>query len=186
SLAAEFAIPRIKGYPKWFAAGAVRAGMTGDVAIFVQNRRGAPWRVHHLAYLTHPMPELTRDAEGYVSAAEPGDVAARQADALQRAIGQPAAPAPPADGAPADPAAALTAARRQTLRLFTDHAWTARYQTATRGRSFALRTTDGGTVVWYVLTHDFRASNGTGRFEITLSDEAARMLRSTVVRRAFT
>jgi hypothetical protein len=184
AIAAEFAIPRISGYPKWFAAGAVRPGMTGDVAIFVQSRKGARWRVHHLAYLTHPMPELSRDAEGYVTVAEPGDLPARQANALTRRIQQPAEAA--ASGAPAggDPATALSDALGRNARLFTGHAWTVRHQASPQGRSYALRTRDGGTVVWYVLAYTFTATNNAGRFEITLSDEAAGLLRDPVVSRS--
>lgn len=182
-IAAEFAIPRITGYPKWFAAGAVRPGMTGDVAIFVQSRKGAPWRVHHLAYLTRPMPELSRDAEGYVTLAEPGDVPARQANALGRRIEQAAEPVTEAPRG-GDPALALSGALAANARLFTDHAWTVRHQTTHQGRSYALRTKDGGAVVWYVLAYTFTATNNAGRFEITLSDEAAGMLRDPVVSRS--
>jgi len=178
-IANEFAIPRMSGYPKWFAAGAVRPGMTGDVAIFVQSRKNAPWRVHHLTYLTQPMPELSRDAEGYVTLAEPGDVPARQANALGRRIERAAGPAEAPRGG--DPTAALSGALAANARLFTDHAWTVRHQTKHQGRSYALRTKDGGAVVWYVLAYTFTATNNAGRFEITLSDEAAGMLRDPAV-----
>lgn len=182
-IATEFAIPRLSGYPKWFAAGAVRPGMTGDVALFVQSRKGAAWRVHHLAYLTHPMPELSRDAEGYVVAAEPGDVAARQASALTRRVERLEAPEENAEGG-GDPADALRAALVANLRLFTDHAWTARHGTTAQGRSYALRTADGGTVVWYVLAYSFTAVNSAGRYEIALSEQAGTMLNDPVVSRS--
>lgn len=187
-LAAEFAIPRLTGYPKWFAAGAVRPGMTGEVALFVKSRKGAAWRVHHLAYLTHPMPELARDAEGYVTAAEPGDLAERQAKALARDLGVPGAAEAAAAGEaprPRDPATALRDALRQNARLFTGYAWTVRHQAAPQGRSYALRTADGGTVVWYVLGYSFTATNSAARFEITLADEAAGLLNRATVRRSF-
>ncbi|GEM_PF-1688148 len=187
-LAAEFAIPRLTGYPKWFAAGAVRPGMTGEVALFVKSRKGAAWRVHHLAYLTHPMPELARDAEGYVTAAEPGDLAERQAKTFARELGtSAAAEADEEEAATAgggDPETALRATLRQHARLFTGYAWTVRHQAASQGRSYALRTADGGSVVWYVLAYSFTATNSGGRFEITLADEAARLLKGSTVRRA--
>lgn len=180
SVAAEFAIPRFASYPRWFAAGAVQPGMTGDVAIFVQSRKGAPWRVHRLVYLSRPMPELSRDAEGYVTVAEPGDVPARLAKAFARGVS-----GVDENTEDDDPTAPIIGGLRANIKLFTTSLWQVEHATSVQGRSYALKTKDGGSVVWYVVDYTFTASNGRGRFEIALADEAARMLRDPVVSRSF-
>ncbi len=187
SRAEGFAIPRFTSYPRWFAAGAVGPGMTGDVAIFVQSREEAPWRVHRLVYLSQPMPELSRDAEGYVTVADPGDVPVRRLKVFTDALGDPgviaarAEPEDPKDGDADDPTVPLIDGLRQNIKLFASSSWQVRHNTGQAGRSYALKTKDGGTVVWYVLKYDFKAFNTAGRFQITLADEAARMLRGNPV-----
>jgi hypothetical protein len=71
-------------------------------------------------------------------------------------------------------------------RLFAGAGWTAGQKAAPYGRSYALRSADGGAVVWYVLRYDFTAVNTGGRYEITLADEAARLLGASSVRRRLT
>ncbi len=172
TLGSGLAIPRVAGYPKWFVAGAVDKGATGDAALFTQTRAGAPWVLRQVVRITRPMPELRRDAQGYAVAARPGATAKRQAAALLSAV---------TTGRTGDDplARALWAGRR----LFTGAGWTAEQQAAPYGGSYALRSADGGAVVWYVLRYDFTAVNAGGRYEITLTDEAARLLGASSVRR---
>ncbi|MEV5408552.1 hypothetical protein AB0K60_06910 [Thermopolyspora sp. NPDC052614] len=183
SLAPEFAIPRFSSYPRWFAAGAVRPGMTGDVAIFVQSRKDAPWRVHHVAYLSRPMPELSRDAEGYVTVADPGSVPVRQSKIFTDALIDPsviadrAKLAGSAEGDADNPVIPVIDGLRQNSKLFAASSWQIQTSEVTQtGRSYALKTKDGGAVVWYALQYNFKAVNVGRRFEITLADEAVRML----------
>jgi hypothetical protein len=167
-IAGNFAIPRLAGYPKWFAAGAVEAGMTGDVAIFVQTGQDGPWRVNRIVQISRPMPELSRDSGGYAAAAEPGDEALRQAKAL------------------ATGATAVSDALRRNRKLFAGARWATDQKIAPYAQSYALRAKAGGAVVWYVLSYAFTATNSAGTYEITLADEAARLLRRPSVRRGLT
>jgi hypothetical protein len=177
-LAANFAIPRLARYPKWFAAGAVEADLTGDVAIFVQARRDGPWRANRVVRLTVPMPALTRDAAGYVTAVTPPDTALRQAKALTSELQAPAA-SPRAEEA----VAGVLDGLRRNRGLFAGARWATAHKITTYGQSYALRTKDGGTVVWYVLGYAFVATNTAGSYEIALADEAARLLGRASVRR---
>lgn len=169
---AEFAIPRLHGHPKWFVAGAVAPGSTGNVVIFVQRRPGTAWRAHRLVGLVRPMPELYRDAQGYAAPADAGRLARRQAAALTQGTGDALAQR-------------VRGELSRGLRLFTGHHWSAAAEAAPYGATYALRTADGGLVAWYVVSYAFTARNPAGGYEIVLDEQAARMLGREAVRAEF-
>ena len=174
-VAAHFAIPRLRGHPRWFAAGAVTPGATGNVVIFVQRRPGTAWQAHRLVGLVRPMPELYRDAQGYAVSADPGRLARRQAAALTQ-------------GADDALAHQVHGELHRGARLFTDHHWRAVAAAAPGGATYALRTADGGLVAWYVVRYTFTARNPSGGqegYEIVLDERAARMLGRDTVRAEF-
>lgn len=63
-------VPRLAGYPKWFAAAALQEHPGGGagtevVLLFAQGAAGEPWRpVHRLPFSGRP-PEIATDGQGY-------------------------------------------------------------------------------------------------------------------------
>ncbi|MFG2002329.1 hypothetical protein ACGFNU_24570 [Spirillospora sp. NPDC048911] len=145
-------VPRQTGDAKWFAVAALqRSGGKEQqiLALFVRPAANDPWRAAHWLTFKGKPPELAYDAQGY------------------------AIPAPDR-GLPAAHAAFLTSGDRSA---FTPDAYTLRARTASYGdwkagagriapgpgTSWALRTKDGGSLVWYGLTQQRRLTGGTER-----------------------
>lgn len=169
-----FVLPRQDGYPRWFVASVTRslvgrhgspggtAGLslaaTGQVLmVFQQGSATAPWLLSSTSQLPAgmSMPKLATDSAGYVATVplSSGAQLARPdaTGALQAAV---------VDDGPASPAAKVVAAGNLTTGLYTAAraAQTAPpgdiYQWELEGThyaSFALRTADGGALVFYAM-----------------------------------
>ena len=164
-------VPRLAGYPRWFAIQAMPSYPRADPAllVFVQRRASQPWLQSALIDLgpADAMPKLAYDGSGNVLAvpvdsaagllAAPSAVAAAQAGYLTG--GKPLASGPRLS---ADPwtaeliDAARTDAKRLSVATVTD-----RYRPVGRPM-FALRTADQGAVVVYVLKRSFDAELASG------------------------
>jgi hypothetical protein len=171
-------IPLVAGYPKWFAAGALSAGDgPGWVAVFEKRARGGSWRAVHVVYDDRPMarpavPAVAVPADDDTLVTSPGHLADRHAASLVR-------------GARAT--AALFAGHRVTSglsesltkdrRFFSRHGWEgAEHVADADGKAYALRTSDGGAVVWYSLRVADQFTNRVGRYRVGLRPGPARLL----------
>ncbi|WP_283137821.1 hypothetical protein [Rhizohabitans arisaemae] len=151
----RFLIPKFTGYPRWFVAEG-----RGHAAVFVRRSPGAPWLVRHRVTLQGPLPRVKRDRDGYaVQPREVPDPAVDHAQLITR-------------GGCGD----LCTALRRHHRLFAGARWRARVQIRPGQERYALRTADGGSLVWYFLDHSFTAVRGEGGHPVTMEQEAARML----------
>ncbi|MDL4814597.1 hypothetical protein [Actinomadura opuntiae] len=145
-------VPRRPDYPKWFGMAALERSDGKDqqvLGVFVKTGAKDGWRAAHWLTFQGGAPDLAYDAEGY------------------------AIPAPDR-GLPAAHAAYL--ARGDTGGLIPD-AFSANARTGEQGDwkvepgrfkpgpgpSYALRTSDGGSLVWYGLTQDAALTGGTAR-----------------------
>lgn len=144
-------IPRETGFPKWFAVDAV-TGATRHALLFVQERRGAPWLLTADPFPSAPLRDVVLDRDGYAAAVSlddthtalpPGRVAAAHAAALgQGASGM--GTGPYTTGAHTALVKVEAALRRKGVTLDSRFV-------PDRQRAFALRTTGGGALVWYVV-----------------------------------
>ncbi|MDX6430332.1 MAG: hypothetical protein QOE54_2698 [Streptosporangiaceae bacterium] len=157
-------VPRLAGYPRWFAAAALEEHPGGGkpvevVMLFVRARASDAWRpAHRLPFKGRP-PEIATDDQGYALPVAPqatgfviapGGLAAAHAGYLNGEN-------PP--GFAPDP---YTASRRGPLP--DGGGWSRQDRFAAGGDPiYALRTKDGGTLVWYVVVQTTRlTSNGAG------------------------
>ncbi|WP_396448874.1 hypothetical protein [Actinomadura sp.] len=156
-----FYIPRLTGYPHWFAADTVTG--EGDRAVrhamlFTQAKAGAPWLLAADPYPSAPaLREIALDPEGY---AAPVDPAAKDLAVAPAKLPQ-AHAALLTDGPRASGAALLAdgAKTNETYKALKqgEQALAGRGVTLSSRFSpapyqvFALRTKDRGAVVWYVL-----------------------------------
>jgi hypothetical protein len=172
------AIPLVAGYPKWFAAGALSPGDgPGWVAVFEKRARGGSWRAVHVVYHDRPMaraavPAVAVRADDDTLVTTPGQLADRHAAAVIR-------------GARATAALftghRVTSGLSETLtedrRFFSRHGWEgAEHVSDADGRAYALRTSDGGAVVWYSLRVADQFTNRAGRYRVGLRPGPARLL----------
>jgi hypothetical protein len=175
-----FFLPEQAGYPKFFAAftirsvagtspaegtmtqvGGVPVPLDGPVLmLFAQESAGTAWKLASVSGLPPgvPMPALATDASGHVapvSLSAPGLlIPPREAGALQAAV---------VDEGTANPASRVVAAGPLTTGLYQGargemgfrvprgdvYQWTLEGTTLP---AFALRTADGGALVWYAMT----------------------------------
>jgi hypothetical protein len=162
-----FYIPRLTAYPHWFAVDAVAGPVTGKgrpprfAMLFRQEAPGAPWRLAADPYVTSassPLSAIRLDSSGYATPIA-ADEAGRLAVAPDKIVpahanlltSGPAAPgAASLAGGPQTNQAynALQQARGGFAKLGVD--LTSRF-TPSGQPVYALRTTDGGAIVWYVL-----------------------------------
>lgn len=149
--APAYYIPRETGYPKWFAVTAT-SGRTRHALLFTQNRAGAPWTLVADPFPVETVSGVAVDKNGYATAVDPADgsagtapvkVAAAHAATLTHGGGV-MAPGPYTSGAHDALVKAQEALRRRGVTLTTVFE-------PDRQRVFALRTSGGGALVWYVL-----------------------------------
>lgn len=144
-------IPRQTGFPKWFAVTAA-TGRTRHALLFTQDRAGAPWTLIADPFPVQAISGIKLDKDGYATAVGPDDdgvapapgrLAAVHAATLTR--GAPGmAPGPYTSEAHKALVKAQSALKRRGVTLASVFA-------PDRQRAYALRTTDGGALVWYVV-----------------------------------
>ncbi|MEV4255355.1 hypothetical protein AB0J52_19560, partial [Spirillospora sp. NPDC049652] len=155
------AVPRLSGYPRWFAAAAVSGAGKGAVRhamLFTQQRADAPWLLAADPFPTDaPLSRVALDGDGYATAVgsstsglalAPGTLPAAHSALLNagpRAQGaERLAPGPKTTEA-------FTALRRAESGLRKSGVTLASRFEPGSPQVYALRTRDGGAVVWYVL-----------------------------------
>ncbi|MEU5877378.1 hypothetical protein [Spirillospora sp. NPDC047279] len=173
-----FYIPRMDGHPRWFAADVTTE--TGKdslrhALLFTQAKPGGPWLLAADPYLSEAaFAKVALDKEGYATPVRPDD----NAPALQPAK-VPDAHAALLTGGPQAPGAAGLAAGPTTTQAY-DALRQAQRQlkpggvtltssfTAEPGPVRALRTTDGGALVWYVVRqNEAYSSRKKGKLAVT-------------------
>jgi hypothetical protein len=175
-VAAQLSIPRLRGYPKWFAAG----NGPGWIAVFERRDADAPWRATSVTFHKSPLPRLaTRYGNAVAVSPEnkrlripPGKLADRHAAAIVR--GERATAALFADHR-------LTSGLAHTLtedrHLFSRHGWAGEEHAADPdSKAFALRTEEGDAVVWYSLRVADQFTNRAFRYRVGLKPGPARLL----------
>jgi hypothetical protein len=159
------ASPKEVGYPHWFFVAATDKGAapaTRDLLVFVQDKKGTPWRVAYAPYsrvATGPLgpgvdvadyPSLVAPGDTHL-VAPPGKVAAVLADVVTR--GGKSVFASRVGGG-----RFLTSSRQSLAdnrRAFTGNGWSGTSKAvAARTPVYAVRTTSGGALVWFGI--DFR------------------------------
>ncbi|WP_406281714.1 hypothetical protein [Embleya sp. NBC_00896] len=90
----DFLIPKVVGWPKWFAVQTTPnyTNAKPQLLVFVKANPDAPWQAAWGPTLQSPLPDVARDADGYVEqvslteaglAAAPGELAPALADYLK-------------------------------------------------------------------------------------------------------
>ncbi|MQY07067.1 hypothetical protein [Actinomadura macrotermitis] len=145
-----FYVPRLSGGPRWFAVAALERSDGRErqvLALFTRNSAKEPWLAAHWLTFKGRPPELAYDPQGYaVPASDRGLPAAHAAYLTSN------------DQTGLAPDAFSTQARSGR-----SGDWTAppgRF-TPGPGPSHALRTRDGGSLVWYGLTQRQTLTGGT-------------------------
>ncbi|MFC4910410.1 hypothetical protein [Actinomadura gamaensis] len=156
------AVPRISGYPRWFAADAVSG--TGKDALrhallFTQQKAGAPWLLTADPFPTDAaISRVALDKDGYATTVNPSEgglaiapdrIAAAHAALLNE--GPKAAGA--SELAPGPKTTEAFAALRQAESGLQKDGITlaSRFEPDGPAKVYALRTRGGGALVWYVL-----------------------------------
>jgi hypothetical protein len=159
----KFYIPRASGHPRWFAVdteSAAHGSRIQHALLFRQDAAGAAWKLTADPQRRDggPINGLALDSEGYAQTADDASPAlppGRLAEAHAALLG----------GGPTAPTAAGLAAGPQTTGTYTllqqikrelaQHklAFSTAF-TAVPEQTYALRTADGGAVVWYVLQQE--------------------------------
>jgi hypothetical protein len=144
-------IPRQATFPRWFAVEAT-SGSTRHALLFVQDRDGGPWLLAADPFPSSPLAGIALDKDGFATAVNPADT--RAAVEPRKVAGVHAATlSGGATGMAPGPYTtesrdALTKVqaelRKRGVTLTSDFA-------ADQQRAFALRTTGGGALVWYVV-----------------------------------
>ena len=149
-------IPRQSGFPKWFAVDAT-SGDTRHALLFVQDHQGGPWLLAADPFPSAPLSGVAIDKDGYATAVNPADAEAA-VEPRKVATAHAATLSSGASGMAPGPYTsesrdALTKVeselRQRGVTLTSDFA-------PDRQRSFALRTTGGGALVWYVVRQSER------------------------------
>ncbi|TDB85066.1 hypothetical protein E1264_22505 [Actinomadura sp. KC216] len=158
----SFYIPRVSGYPRWFAAATVTGQGKRSVRhalLFTQDKAGTPWLLTANPYPTSDaLGNVALDSEGYAT-----PVDADEREGLATAPGTlPEAHAALLTDGPGAPKASLLADGAQTSETYKalkqgEKSLAGRGVTLssrfspTQYRVFALRTKDRGALVWYVI-----------------------------------
>ena len=171
--ASTFYIPRQRGYPRWFAVDAT-SGKTRHALLFVQDKSGGPWLLSADPFPTTALSGIALDKDGYAKAVDPDDthtelspekVAGEHAASLTTgATGM--APGPFTSDSRNALVKVQTGLSHRGVTLTTD------FQ-PDRQRVFALRTIDGGALVWYVLRQ-------TERYDMSRPGRSATAVTSRV------
>jgi hypothetical protein len=149
--APAYYIPRQSDFPKWFAVDTV-SGRTRHALLFVQDRSGGPWLLAGDPFPASGLTGIALDKDGYATAVTPDDThaalapekvaGAHAATLTSGATGM--APGPYTTDSRNALVKVQTGLQRRGVTLTADFA-------PDRQRAYALRTTDGGALVWYVL-----------------------------------
>ncbi|TDD36519.1 hypothetical protein E1287_10905 [Actinomadura sp. KC06] len=174
----SFYIPRVSGYPHWFAAGAVTGQGKRSMRhalLFTQAKAGAPWLLTANPYPTSDaLSNIALDPEGFATsvdaderkglAAAPGKVPAAHAALLTDGPGA-ANASLMADGAQTSETYKALKQGEKTL-AGRGVTLSSRFSPS-QYRVFALRTKDRGALVWYVLKqNEAYSSSKRGRLAV--------------------
>ncbi|XRQ11301.1 hypothetical protein ACN3XK_10555 [Actinomadura welshii] len=146
-----FYVPRQDAYPKWFGVAALeRSGSEEQqvLGVFVKKDAKGRWRAAHWLTFKGRPPQLAQDREGYVPTAPDRGLPAAHAKFLR-------------DG---DQSAIVPDAYSSNAREGDVGDWTVESEEVTvgPGASYALRTEDGGSMVWYGLQQEKVLTGGDG------------------------
>jgi hypothetical protein len=173
-----FFVPRLNAYPRWFAVGATsRAARTGSrqgggrqrasehqhALLFVQDKAGARWRLAADPFPTAgPLGGVAVDKNGYAASVPLGDkrlaLAPSKVGAAHAALltSGPKAPAAAGIGPGPHTTQAYEALKRATGQFSRVGVGLTSLFAPSTAPVYALRTTDGGALVWYVLQQNER------------------------------
>jgi hypothetical protein len=149
--APTYYIPRQTGYPRWFAVDTT-SGRSRHALLFVQDRSGGPWLLAADPLSAAPLSGVALDKDGYATAVAPDDTDGALAPGKVAGV-HAAALTTGAAGMAAGPYTSQsrdalvkvqTGLRRRGVTLTSVF-------TPDRQRTFALRASGGGALVWYVL-----------------------------------
>lgn len=151
-----FYLPRQDHFPKWFAVDAV-SGATRHALLFTQARAGAPWLLTADPFPGSRLSDIALDKDGYATAVSPTDGGAaveprRLAGVHAATLSTGAsgmAPGPYTTESRDALTKVQTELSRRGVTLTSDFA-------PDQQRVYALRTTGGGTLVWYVVRQSER------------------------------
>ncbi|GAA2084447.1 hypothetical protein [Actinomadura alba] len=174
----SFYIPKLTAHPRWFAVGATsRAERTGSregngrqrraeqqhALLFVQDKAGAPWRLAADPYPTAgPLGGVAVDKNGYATSVPPGDarlaLSPSKVGAAHAALltSGPKSPAAAGIGPGPHTTQAYAALERATGQFSKVGVGLTSLFAPSTAPVYALRTTDGGALVWYVLQQNER------------------------------
>ncbi|PLW71197.1 hypothetical protein GQS52_20050 [Streptomyces sp. SCUT-3] len=165
----KFLIPRTSGWPKWFVADADSNRGGGHwLVVFTRPSPDQAWRASYLSVVSERrMPEPVLDDEGYAEAVPasgsdllvpPGRLGREYADYLQK--GPRAGGSPFADGPATSQLRERRGAQQRTRGKVTQYA----DQPAGKGdfAPVALRTEDGGALVFFATHHQVKETVGKG------------------------
>ncbi|MFD0685268.1 hypothetical protein [Actinomadura fibrosa] len=186
-----FYIPRLHGYPHWFAADAVTG--TGDRAVrhallFTQTKPGAPWLLAADPYPQDAaLSRIALDSDGYATAVDPGAKGLAITPARL-----PAAHAALLTRGPGAPGASTLAEGPRTHRAYRalrQGESTLAKQGVTLSSRFsttsyaihALRTRGGGALVWYVLKQN-EAYSASQRGRLAVSGDLVGLAPATAAK----
>ncbi|MGP4026591.1 hypothetical protein [Actinomadura sp. 3N407] len=152
-----FYVPRQDDHPKWFGIAALeRSGGTEQqvLGVFVKTDAKTRWRAAHWLTFQGRPPQLAYDRQGYAIPAPDRGLPAAHANYLENG----------------DQGALVPDDYSSNARTREQGDWTATPGTITPGPgpSYALRTEDGGALVWYALKQEKTLGGGT---ESTLPGE---------------
>ncbi|NKZ06263.1 hypothetical protein [Actinomadura latina] len=144
-----FYVPRLDGFPKWFGiAGLERSGGRDQqvLGVFVKAKKADDWLAAHWLTFQGKPPQLDYDPQGYAVPAPDRGLPAAHAKYL-------------ADG---DESAVVPDPYSRDARTKKIGDWTSEPGKFTPGPgpSYALRTQDGGSLVWYGLRQEQELSGG--------------------------
>lgn len=180
----RFLVPEQRGWPKFFVADTAtnRGGDSRWLLVFRRSAAGNPWRASFLAVVApDALPALATDADGHVLPlpvagtdllVQPGQLSAAYTSYLQQAP-----TAPPFAAGPAT--SELLAGRdknRRTANSVTQYA----DQPAAGGdfTPIALRTKDGGALVFFASRHQTRATYRAG-YRLTIDQDTKALMTGT-------
>jgi hypothetical protein len=178
-----FAIPRLNGYPRWFAVFAITRAGTATTLVFSQHNSGTPWLAE--ASLTFPdgtrTPSVAVDSAGYATAntaVSPSHAVSEHVSCLNSGSGM-------GDCSAMIPGMWTTGVAGK-IREASTKEWRVRSNwTVDRYPIAAVRTADGGTFIWYSVTETGSAVNAGNGSPVPLAPETAALAGRTLIRTSF-
>ncbi|MFB4306087.1 hypothetical protein [Actinomadura sp. GTD37] len=145
-----FYVPRLDGFPKWFGIAALeRSGGEEQqvLGVFVRGKKSDDWRAAHWLTFQGKPPQLAYDSQGYAMLAPDRGLPAAHAKFMSSG----------------DESALVPDDYSRNARTRKTGGWTAEPGKFTPGPgpSYALRTRDGGSLVWYGLEQERNLTGGT-------------------------